>query len=298
MATYTDQIVSSECIGDSLVKINKNFAELDRAVKTLNDTVVALNKSLNSVIADNADDLELTDLNALNEEIDELSKKNAQFITLNQLNQQTNTAEQAAVNLETRLKDYINSAVAIPTHYAESTFVYGKPDENITVKGLTNTWANVFTNPSRDPLQVKFKTTNFRKKALVLAGVYVSLSDKWSSMWTRVWNDTDDVTVTTGSQEGHVKYSEGNLIPMQKVVDLKPNKNYVFKVQTYIPKLPGSVMINGFHLPNQYAYNLKSNTTSYNKVFAQDPPRSGTTGINLAGNTGVKNISFIQVLLI
>jgi hypothetical protein len=298
MATYTQQIVSSECIGDSLTKINGNFAELDKAVKQLNDTVTALNKSLNSVIADNADDLELSDLTEINEEIDTLSKKTAQFVTLNQINEQTNTAEKAATNLEKRLKEYISGAVAIPTYYAESTFVYGKPPQNIDVPGLTNRWQNVFTSPSRDPLQVSFKTTNFRQKALVLAGVYVSLADKWSSMWTRVWNETDDITVTTGSQEGHVSYSEGNLIPMQRVVNLQPNKNYVFSVQTFIPKLPGSVMINGFHLPNQYNYNLRSNTTSYSKIYAQDPPRAGTTGINLAGNTGVKNISFIQVLLI
>jgi len=298
MATYTEQIVSSECIGDSLTKINNNFANLDESLKKISDTVTALNKSLNAVIADNADDLEAEDLKEINSEIDTLSKKTGQFVTLNQLNDQTNTAEKSATALEERLKKYIKGAIAVPTHYAESNFVYGKPDENISVPGLTDTWANVFTNPSRDPLQVKFKTTEFRQKALVLAGVYVSLADRWSTMWTRVQNITDATTVTVGAQEGHVTYSEGNTIIMQKAVNLKPNKDYTFRVQTYIPKLPGSVMINGFHLPDQYAYNLKKNTTSYSKVYAQDPPKSGTTGIKLAGSPSVKNISFIQVLLI
>lgn len=297
MADYTQQIVSSECIGDSLVKINNNFTNLDLAVKSLNDTVTALNKSLNGVIADNADDLEASDLIAINQEIDELGTRSDQFVTLNQLNEQVQTAQSSATSLENRLKTYIKTAVAIPTHYAESTFVYGKP-ANGSVKGLTDTWANVFINPKRDPLQVKFKTTEFRQKALVLAGVYVSLADKWSSMWTRVYNATDKTAVTVGSQEGHVSYSEGNTIVMQKAVNLKPNKEYVFRLQTYLPKLPGSVMINGFHLPSQYAYNLKDNLTSYNQVYAQDPPRANTTGIKLAGSPQVKNISYIQVLLI
>jgi hypothetical protein len=298
MATYTEQIVSSECIGDSLTKINNNFANLDEAIKTLNNTVKGLNKSLNAVIADNEDDLEPSDLEEINNEIDELSKTTDQFVTLNQVNQQANTASKAASKLEERFKKYINKAVAVPTYYKESTFVYGKPKENIKVSGLTDKWANVFTNPDKDPLEVTFKTTKNRQKALVLAGVYVSLADRYSTMWTRVWNETDDLTVVTGSQEGHVDYSEGNTIVMQKVVDLKPQKNYTFRVQTYIPSLPGSVMINGFHLPNQYAYNLNPNTNNYNKVYAQDPPKNNTTGINLAGNSGVKNVSYIQILLI
>jgi hypothetical protein len=307
MGTFTKSIVASECIGDSLVTINNNFANIDLALQEINKSVVAINKSLNAVIEDNKDDIEASDiatlldqndLKAIQADINELNKK--QFVDLKSINKQIQVAEQSSVKLEDRLKKYINDVVAIPTHYDESTFVYGKPIEGIEVPGLTNRWQNVFKSPAKEPVEVIFTTTKFRRKALVHAGIYVSLIDKWSSMWTRVWNDTDNKAVAWGSQEGHVQYSEGNLIPMHKVVTLKPNTKYRFRLQTYIPQWKGGVVVNGFHTPGRSPQTLNANfnTNQYKRIFAEDPPRSNSTGITAPGNPEVRNVSFLQVVLI
>ena len=52
MATckYTELIDSSECVGDSLVKINNNFANLDGGLCTANDNVNILDNNINSFI--------------------------------------------------------------------------------------------------------------------------------------------------------------------------------------------------------------------------------------------------------
>jgi Tfp pilus assembly protein PilV len=283
--TFTKPIVSSECIGDSLVKINDNFANLDNNLCQIQDTVFNLLNSLTNFA-------EGSELEAIQEQLQ----------TAAQRTQQALNAANAAKQLEARLKKYINDAIVIPAVYSESTFTYGKPNQNINVPGLTNTWANVFTNPQRAPLQVSFRTTSLRTKALVHAGVHVSLINRWSSMWTRVLNVTDNQPVTYGSQEGHVSYSEGNTINMHRVINLQPNKNYVFRVQTYIPQTAGAVTINGWHLggKNQspQSQNNRPNITSYTPIYAESRSISNAVTMNLPGNPGAKNISYLQVILI
>jgi hypothetical protein len=304
MGKFTKSIVSSECIGDSLVTINNNFANIDETLTTINKSIVAINKSLNAVIKDNENDIESADIETLlnqddlreiEKDINVLSRNQDQFVNLRQLNEQTQTAAQASEKLENRLIKYFNDLVNIPSFYDESTFVYGKPVYD-KVTGLTDKWANVFKSPNLEPVSIQFKTTNIRYKALIHAGVYVSMNDKWSSTWTRVYNNTDEEAVAYGSQEGHTVYSEGNLIPMHKVVKLKPNQTYTFNLQTYIPSWNGSVIVNGFHTPDRSPKDLV-NEDFKDKIYAEFPAKNGSIGITNV-NDRVKNTSFLQILLI
>ena len=48
---YTQQIAASECIGDSLVKINNNFSNLDNSLCTAVQDIANFNNSLNNISA-------------------------------------------------------------------------------------------------------------------------------------------------------------------------------------------------------------------------------------------------------
>jgi len=223
-----------------------------------------------------------------------------------QLQQSINTVNNLANSLTTIIRDLSTTSI----FYDESTFAYTKPPGRTA--GLANQWVGVFKNPARNPVQVTFRTTQYKFRALVNATLHVSMIDIWHSMWARVVNITNKnspSTVVMASQEGHVTYSEGNTINMNKVILLSPNTTYTFQLQHYmLGYTQGSISINGWHTNTRAPQTINNNTNinAYTQIYARSNPGAGQTGITATGdgavstvaNSAVSNTSFLQVTLI
>jgi hypothetical protein len=246
-------------------------------------------------------------LNTINTNFSNLANEATNINTnVLQLEQNINTVN----NLTNTLSTIIRDLSSTPIFYDESTFAYTKPPGRIA--GLANQWVGLYKNPARTPVQVTFSTTRYKFRALINATVHVSLIDMWHSMWARVANITNrnsPSSLVMASQEGHVSYSEGNTINMNKVILLAPNTRYTFQLQHYMLGYNrGSISINGWHTNTRspQSINNTTNINAYSQIYAKSNPGPGQVGITASGdgvlstlaNNAVSNTSFLQVTLI